>query len=115
MRRLGLLVPALFAVLIAASSHAQKLARGSEATKWIKLCEKANAVTKGKDGKDEKKEVNICVTMHERINGDTGMVMLSAGVRQIKGEGQDKQHFVVMVSLSSEATLVRSARPKNWR
>src|SRR5262245_37158171 len=61
------------------SSHAQKLARGSEAKKWIKLCEKASAVTKDKDGKDEKKKVNICI--HERIDGNTGTVMLSTGVR----------------------------------
>jgi invasion protein IalB len=90
-------MPALFALLIAASSHAQKLARESEAPKWIKLCEKANAVTKDKDGKDEKKEVNICITMHERIDRDTGMVMLATGLRQI--EGQDKQVFMVMLPL----------------
>jgi invasion protein IalB len=64
---------------------------------WVKLCEKANAVTKDKDGKDEKKEVKICVTIHERIDGNTGMVMLSTGVRQV--EGQDKQVFMVMVPL----------------
>jgi len=64
---------------------------------WVKLCEKANAVTKDKDGKDEKKEVSICLTHHERLDGNSGMVLVSAAVRQI--DGQDKQHFMVMVPL----------------
>src|SRR5262245_33328663 len=64
---------------------------------WVKLCEKANAVAKDKDGKDEKKEVNICLTHHERLDGNSGMVLVSAAVRQI--DGQDKQHFMVMVPL----------------
>src|SRR5262249_52281010 len=64
---------------------------------WVKLCEKANAVAKDKDGKEEKKEVNICLTHHERLDGNTGMVLVSAAVRQV--EGQDKQHFMVMVPL----------------
>jgi invasion protein IalB len=64
---------------------------------WVKLCEKANAVSKDKDGKEEKKEVNICLTHHERLDGNSGMVLVSAAVRQV--EGQDKQHFMVMVPL----------------
>jgi len=64
---------------------------------WVKLCEKANAVAKDKDGKEEKKEINICLTHHERLDGNTGMVLVSAAVRQV--EGQDKQHFMVMVPL----------------
>ena len=63
---------------------------------WVKVCEKANAVTKDKDGKDVKKEVNICLTHHERLD-EKGNVLLSAALRQI--EGQDKQHFMVMVPL----------------
>ena len=64
---------------------------------WVNLCENANAVTKDKDGKDEKKEVSICLTHHERLDGNSGMVLVSAAVRQI--DGQDKQHFMVMVPL----------------
>src|SRR5204863_505617 len=40
---------------------------------WVKLCEKATAVTKDKDGKDAKKDVNICLTHHERLDGNSGM------------------------------------------
>ena len=64
---------------------------------WVKLCEKAAGIVKGKDGKEEKKELTICLTHHERLDGNTGMVLVSAALRQI--EGQDKQHFMVMVPL----------------
>jgi invasion protein IalB len=64
---------------------------------WVKLCEKAAGIMKGKDGKEEKKELNVCLTHHERLDGNSGMVLVSAAVRQV--EGQDKQHFMVMVPL----------------
>jgi invasion protein IalB len=64
---------------------------------WVKLCETATGVAKDKDGKEEKKELNICLTHHERLDGNTGMVLVSAAVRQV--QGQDKQHFMVMVPL----------------
>lgn len=66
-------------------------------TAWVKLCEKATAQVKDKDGKAEKKDLNICLTHHERLDGNTGMVLVSAALRQI--DGQDKQHFMVMVPL----------------
>jgi len=66
---------------------------------WVKLCEKATAATKDKDGKDEKKELNVCMTHHERIDGASGMVVVSAALQQLKveGEAKDKQQFLVMV------------------
>ncbi len=72
-------------------------AAGAPQSAWVKLCEKATAVGKDKDGKEEKKELNICLTIHERIDGNSGMVMVSAALRQV--EGQDKQLFMVMVPL----------------
>jgi invasion protein IalB len=63
----------------------------------VKLCEKATAVSKDKEGKDQTKDLNICLTHHERLDGNTGMVLVSAAVRQV--EGQDKQHLMVMVPL----------------
>jgi invasion protein IalB len=64
---------------------------------WVKLCEKATATVKQKDGKEENKALNICLIHHERIDGNSGMVLVSAALRQI--DGQDKQHFMVMVPL----------------
>jgi len=72
-------------------------AAGNAQSAWVKLCEKATATQKTKDGKDEKKDLNICLTHHERLDGNSGMVLVSAAVRQV--EGQDKQAFMVMVPL----------------
>jgi len=70
---------------------------GQPQSAWVKLCEKATATQKTKDGKDEKKDLNICLTHHERLDGNSGMVLVSAAVRQV--EGQDKQAFMIMVPL----------------
>ena len=43
-----------------------------------------------------KRRVNICVTLHERLD-EKGNVFISAALRQI--EGRDKQHFIVLVPL----------------
>lgn len=64
---------------------------------WVKLCEKAPVLVKGKDGKEERAEKSICLTHHERLDGNTGMVLVSAAIRNV--EGQDKQHLMVMVPL----------------
>lgn len=64
---------------------------------WVKLCEKAPFNTKDKDGKEVKNEKNICLTHHERLDGNTGMVMVSAAIREI--EGSDKKSMMVMVPL----------------
>ena len=71
-------------------------AEGSKSA-WVKLCEKAPIVKKDKDGKDVKEEKNLCLTHHERLDGNTGMVLVSAAIREV--EGQDKQSLMVMVPL----------------
>jgi invasion protein IalB len=63
----------------------------------VKLCEKAPIVKKDKDGKDVKEEKELCLTHHERLDGNTGMVLVSAAIRKV--EGQDKQSLMVMVPL----------------
>jgi len=64
---------------------------------WVKLCEKAPLVKKDKDGKEQKEEKEICLTHHERLDGNSGMVLVSAAIRHV--EGQDKDHLMVMVPL----------------
>ena len=64
---------------------------------WVKLCEKAPLVKKDKDGKEVKEEKDLCLTHHERLDGNTGMVLVSAAIRQI--EGQDKKSLMIMVPL----------------
>ncbi len=53
---------------------------------WVKLCDTAPSFKK-----------KICLTHHERLDGNTGSVLVSAAVRKI--EGVDKEQFLVMVPL----------------
>lgn len=66
-------------------------------TAWVKLCEKAPFIAKDKDGKEVKDEKNLCLTHHERLDGNSGLVIVSAAIRQV--EGADKQSLMVMVPL----------------
>ena len=63
----------------------------------MKLCEKAPLVKKDKDGKEVKEEKELCLTHHERLDGNTGMVLVSAAIREIKG--QPKKSLMIMVPL----------------
>ena len=81
----------------AAAPAAAAAQPAGEQIMWVKLCEKAPVMTKDKDGKDIRAEKGICLTHHERLDGNTGMVLVSAAVRQV--EGQEKQHLMVMVPL----------------
>jgi len=83
----------------AAKPAAAKTAAGGEENKsaWVKLCEKAPIMKKGADGKDVKEEKNLCLTHHERLDGNTGMVLVSAAIRQV--DGQDRKSLMVMVPL----------------
>lgn len=64
---------------------------------WVKLCEKAQVPHRDKDGKEAIEEKNICLTHHERLDGNTGLVFVSAAIRKI--DGQEKEHLMVMVPL----------------
>lgn len=64
---------------------------------WVKLCDTAVFNKKDKDGKDVKDEKNICLTHHERLDGNTGMVLVSAAIRQV--DGSDKQQLMIMVPI----------------
>lgn len=82
-----------------AAPAAKDAAAGKEGAKsaWVKLCEKAPVNKRDKDGKELKEEKNICLTHHERLDGNTGMVLVSAAIREI--EGQEKKALMVMVPL----------------
>ncbi|WP_295555181.1 invasion associated locus B family protein [uncultured Hyphomicrobium sp.] len=83
-----------------AAKDAPKDAKAAPAGKqsaWVKLCEKAPLVKKDKDGKEEKEEKDICLTHHERLDGNSGMVLVSAAIRQV--EGNEHDHLMVMVPL----------------
>ncbi len=88
----------------AAKSEAKGAAKGdakgeapAKQSAWVKLCEKSPLVKKGEDGKEIKEERNICLTHHERLDGNSGMVLVSAAIRQV--EGSEHDHLMIMVPL----------------
>jgi invasion protein IalB len=96
----------LAAICLAGAAAAQQLApKSAPATEqadiapigWVKLCRKYIAVTVAKDGKEEKKDLNICLTKNETIYINSGRVLSSAAIRQIDGDA--KQHLMVTVPL----------------
>jgi hypothetical protein len=92
MGQLGRTVPAFtFSILVAASpAHAQGAPARWPA--WVKVCENVTATSKNADGSEEEKAFRICMTYHERINGN-GIVIVGAALREI--DGQDKKHFLI--------------------
>lgn len=58
-----------------------------EAVAWVKLCEMAKAAKVG--------DKRICLTHHERLDGNTGAVIVSAAIREI--EGAPRKHLMVLV------------------
>lgn len=82
---------------------------------WVKLCEKAQIAHMGKDGKPVREEKNICLTHHERLDGNTGMVLVSAAIRDV--EGMDEEHLMIMVPLGMAIPPgIRAAvyTPEQW-
>lgn len=95
--RAGLIMFALalgagFAISPAAAQDKKAEAEKGEQSAWVKLCEEAPNVVDPDKGK-----LNICLTHHERLDGNSGRVLVSAAIRQV--EGQDKQALMVMVPL----------------
>jgi invasion protein IalB len=70
----------------------EKANKEAEQSAWVKLCEKAK-VKKG----EKVDELEICLTHHERIDGTTGQVIVSAALREV--QGAEKKHLMVMVPL----------------
>ncbi len=91
-------------------------AKKKKQSAWVKLCEKAPVAKHDKDGKPIKgEEKEICLTHHERLDGNTGMVLVSAAIREI--EGSDKKSLMVMVPLGMAIPPgIRAAvyTPEQW-
>ncbi len=80
-----------------AKKEAAKEQPAAAQSAWVKLCEKAELARRDKEGKEVKEEKNICLTHHERLDGNTGMVLVSAAIRDV--EGTDQDHLMIMVPL----------------
>jgi invasion protein IalB len=83
----------------AKKAQAEQPAGEKPQTFWVKLCEKSPVVVPDKEGKATREVRNICLTHHERIDGNSGIVVISAALRQV--EGEEKQHLMLMVPLGT--------------
>ncbi|MEN2494789.1 MAG: hypothetical protein TECD_00697 [Hyphomicrobiaceae bacterium hypho_1] len=97
--RIGSLKAAISIGLIAgiaftSTSYAKKAPQSA----WVKLCDKTplHRAQKGSGGIKTITK-NICLTHHERLDGNTGLVIISAAIRKV--EGDKKQTLMVMVPL----------------
>lgn len=75
----------------AAQDEAQEGASKKAQAAWVKLCEKAPSL------QEEGEQLDVCLTHHERIDGNTGRVLVSAAIREV--QGTDKKSLMVMVPL----------------
>ncbi len=90
----GLMVSAAIAGSLAMSTAAvaqEEQQQGKAQAAWVKLCEKAPNL------QEEGEQMDVCLTHHERIDGNTGRVLVSAAIREVKGT--DAQSLMVMVPL----------------
>jgi invasion protein IalB len=104
------LVVGISFLLTVDSAHAQKKPAekkqpaaaqpaGQPESAWVRLCDKGTLTGKDKEGKEQKKELDICMTLHEQIDANSGTVLVSAGFQQVKLDGKEKQHFSITVPL----------------
>lgn len=89
----GVVAAAALAGSVMMSSHAaaQEEQKQPQQDAWVKLCEKAPSL------QEEGEQMDVCLTHHERIDGNTGRVLVSAAIRQV--EGKDQKSLMVMVPL----------------
>jgi invasion protein IalB len=73
-------------------------ATAAQNSDWVKVCERTPVGTMFKDGKEETRFSNFCLTQHEVIDGTTGRSIMSAAIRQLDGE--PTQYLMVMVPLN---------------
>jgi invasion protein IalB len=79
----------------AAQAKDAKPANGKKSTQWVKLCDKIKIAPKTKDAKPEEKQ--LCSTMFEAIESNTGQLIVSVGLQQV--EGAPKEVLAVIVPL----------------
>lgn len=80
----------------AAPAKKDAAAATGQQSAWVKLCEETQ-VQETKDGKAVAAKRQICLTHHERLDGNSGMVLVSAAIRTV--DGSDKHALMIMVPL----------------
>ncbi|MEO1609857.1 MAG: invasion associated locus B family protein [Pseudomonadota bacterium] len=72
---------------------------------WFKLCNDQPLLRKKEDGKVEKFTKNICNTVHERWNPNTGKLNLGVSVSKVEGEEKLILSFIVPTDVLIEAGI----------
>jgi invasion protein IalB len=85
--------------VLASAVQAQSPPPNAPKASWVKLCDKGTLTAKDKDGNEGKKDVNICHTLAERIDANSGKVIVSTGLNQVKVDNEEKQIFRVILPL----------------
>lgn len=80
-----------------ADAWAQNKPPAGKQTAWVKLCEKTQLKRATADGKTKDVTKDICLTHHERLDGNTGMVVVSAALRVV--DKQERPTVMIMVPL----------------
>ena len=83
--------------LTVGTAVAQKKKAAGQQSAWVKLCERPTLKQAKKGGGETSSQKQICLTHHERLDGNTGMVIVSAAIRRV--EGQKEPSLMVMVPL----------------
>ncbi len=108
--------PAAAAAAMPAAKAKPAGAAAKKQSAWVKLCETAPIASKPDAGKDAKPvQKKICLTHHERLDGNSGMVLVSAAIRNV--EGSDKTSLMVMVPLGMAippGVRVAVYTPEQW-
>jgi uncharacterized caspase-like protein len=73
---------------------------------WVKLCSKS-------DSGNPPRPVNVCLTTHERIDSNTGAVLVSAAVRQVEGAATEHLMATVPLGMQQEPGMRVSIYPKD--
>ncbi len=93
---LAALIGGSFLSMGMAQAQKKKKPAGDQSA-WVKLCETQNVAQPKSGGGTTAAKKNICLTHHERLDGNTGMVIVSAAVRKV--DGQKQPSLMVMVPL----------------
>lgn len=84
-----------------AAAPAAKTDDGKKKSQWVKLCDKIKINAKAEKGKEKDApapaEKQLCSTMFEAIESNTGQIIVSVGLQQM--EGAPKEVLAVMVPL----------------
>jgi invasion protein IalB len=86
----------------------QQQQQSASQSAWVKLCEQLELQRKDKDGKEVKEQKKLCLTQHEQLDRDTGLVLVSVAIREI--EGLDKPQLMTMVPIAAAPAIPPGVR-----